>query len=441
MRRVCASESAPAEINAARKHFWDNVLNQANDVYQDIMHPSHDIRGTKGKELEGRKVVLCITGSAAVVRCPDLARELMRHGAEVRACMTPSAAGLITPRLMYWATGTSVVTELTGKIEHVELAKWADLVLVAPSTANTLSKVACAIDDTPVTSVVSVALGLNKLVIMVPAMHASMYTHKLIHENLSRLRSAGVHILEPRIEGDMAKLPTVEEIVDFVLGLFGPKDMAGMKVLVTAGPTIEPIDPIKIITNRSSGKMGIAVARAAAARGAEVTLVYGPGSEPPPPSVHVIRVQTTQEMRDAVLREIKDRHDVVVSTAAAQDLKVERPRERKLRHSETIDLKLVPAPRVINEARKFAANAFIVGFKAEYNVSDEELLRAANDKLGEGLDMVVANDVAREGAGFGSDTNEVIIVTQSGSRSMCATKAEIARAILDAAVAGLQGRQ
>ncbi len=404
------------------------------------MHPSHDIRGTKGKELEGKKVVLCVTGSTAAVKCPELARELMRHGADVRACMTPSATELITPQLMHWATGSPVVTELTGKIEHVELAKWADLVLVAPSTANTLSKVACAIDDTPVTSVVSVGLGLNKPVVMVPAMHASMYTHKLIHENLSRLRSAGVHILEPRIERDVAKLPTVEEMVDFVLGLLSSKDMVGMRTLVTAGPTVEPIDPIKIITNRSSGKMGVAVARAAAARGAEVTLIYGPGGEPPPSGVHVIRVQTTQEMRDAVLREFKERYDVVVSTAAAQDLKVERPYKKKLRHSETIDLKLVPAPRVINEARKHAASAFIVGFKAEYNVSDEGLLRAANDKLGEGLDMVVANDVARPGAGFASDTNEVIIVTPSGSRSMRATKAEIAKAILDAAVAGLQGR-
>ena len=405
-------------------------------------HPSHDIRGTKGKELEGRKVVLCITGSTAAVRCPELARELMRRGAEVRACMTPSATELITPQLMHWATGNPVVTELTGKIEHVELAGWADLVLVAPSTANTLSKVACAIDDTPVTSVVSVALGLNKPVIMVPAMHASMYTHKLIQENLSRLRSAGVHVLEPRLEEGVAKLPEVNEIVECTLGLLSPQDMKGIRVLVTAGPTIEHIDPIKFITNRSSGKMGIAVARTASARGAEVTLIYGPGSEAPPPNVKLIQVEGTGEMREAVVKELRgSSYDIVVSTAAAQDFAVEQPAEQKLRHFEPISLKLVPAPRVLDDARKLAPNAFIVMFKAEYRVTDKQLLEAARGKLNElKLDMVVANDVARPGARFGADTNEVVILTPSDHKLMRTTKSEIAREILDAAMAKLQRR-
>ncbi len=404
------------------------------------MHPSHDIKGSKGSELADRKLLLCITGSVAAVRCPDLARELMRHGADVRVVMTPKAIELITPRLMHWATGNPVIAELTGGLEHVELAGWADLVLVAPATANTLSKVACAIDDTPVTSVVSVALGLGKPVGMVPAMHGSMYTHKLLQENLARLRKAGVHILEPRLEEGKAKLPEVAEIVDFVIGLLGPRDMAGTRVLVTAGPTVEPIDPIKLITNRSSGKMGIAVARAARMRGADVTLVYGPGSEDPPLDVRIVRVQTTSQMQDAVRSELRGGYDLIVSTAAAQDLVVQKPFERKLKHSEPVELRLVPAPRVLDEVRKLAPEAFIVGFKAEYRVSDEQLLEAAKEKLGEGLDMVVANDLARPGAGFGSETNEVLIVTPSGSKSMRASKADIARVILDTAVARLRGK-
>ncbi|MBA7630871.1 Coenzyme A biosynthesis bifunctional protein CoaBC [subsurface metagenome] len=405
------------------------------------MHPSHDIRGTRGTELAERKIALCITGSVAATKCPELARELMRHGADVRVAMTPHATRLITPQLMHWATGNEVIAELTGKLEHVELAQWADLILTAPATANTLSKVACAIDDTPVTSVISVALGLSKPVVMVPAMHASMYQHKLLQENLARLRSAGIYVLEPRLEEGRAKLPEVQEIASLVIELLGPRDMQGMRVLVTAGPTIEPIDPIKLITNRSSGKMGIAVARAAASRGAGVTLIYGPGNENPPASVKLVGVQTTAEMRDAFERELSSRHDVIVSAAAAQDFAVERPAERKLRHSKPVTLKLVPAPRVLDGVRKLAPDAFVVGFKAEYDVSDEELLKAAKDKLGEGLDMVVANDVARLGAGFSVDTNEVVIVTPSGSKSMHATKAEIARAILDAVVAGLRGRR
>lgn len=404
------------------------------------MHPSHDIRGTKGKELERQKIVLCITGSVAAVKCPELARELMRHGADVRACMTSSATELITPQLMYWATGNEVVIEITGKIEHIELAQWADLVLVAPATANTLGKMAHAIDDTPVTSVVSVALGLEKPIVAVPAMHESMYQHKLFKENLAKLRSAGVHVLEPRIEEGKAKLASVEEIVQSVIEFLGPHDMEGMRVLVTAGPTVEPIDPIKIITNRSSGKMGVAVARVAASRGAEVTLIYGPGTEAPPSNVKIVHVQTTREMCEAFKRELKSPHDIIVSTAAAQDFAIERPAEQKLRHSEPPMLKLVPAPRVLNGIRKLAPNAFVVGFKAEFNVSDEELLAVAREKLDEGLDMVVANDVARPGAGFGSEINEVIIVMFSGSKPMRATKTEIAQAILDAAVARLRGR-
>jgi len=404
------------------------------------MHPSHDIRGTKGSELAERKITLCITGSVAAAKCPELARELMRHGADVRVVMTPSATKLITPQLMYWATGNEVITELTGKLEHVELVQWADLVLVAPATANTLSKVAHAIDDTPVTSVVSVALGLGKPVVMVPAMHASMYSHKLLQENLSRLRSAGVLVLEPRVEEEKAKLPAVVEIVEFAIGSLGPRDLEGLRVLVTAGPTVEPIDPIKLITNRSSGKMGIAIARAAAARGAEVTLVYGPGTEAPPTNVKVVRVQTTQEMGEAVANELRERCDVVISAAAAQDLKPERVFEKKLGHAEPVGLKLVPAPRVLEEARRLAPRAFLVGFKAEYGVSDGELLEAARNKLAEGIDMVVANDLARAGAGFGVETNEVLIVTPSGAERMKGTKVEIAQKILDAVV-GARGRR
>ncbi len=405
------------------------------------MHPSHGIRGTRSGELAGRKIALCITGSVAVVRCPELARELMRRGADVRAVMTPRATQLITPQLMHWATGNLVITELTGELEHVELASWADLVLVVPATANTLSKIACAIDDTPVTSVASVALGLGKPVVVVPAMHASMYAHKLLKDNLSRLRSAGIGVLEPRLEDDKAKLPSVEEITRSVIELLGPKDMAGMRVLVTAGPTIEHIDPIKLITNRSSGKMGIAVARAAAARGAGVTLIYGPGPEEPPAGVELVRVQTTAEMREALVSELKEqRYDIIVSTAAAQDFTVEKPAKEKLRHSQPVSMKLVPAPRVLDGARGLAPEAFIVGFKAEYEVSNAQLREAALGKLREGkLDMVVANDVSRPKAGFGTDTNEVIILTPFEAKPMLAMKDEIARTILDAAVAKLRG--
>ncbi|MEM3420843.1 MAG: bifunctional phosphopantothenoylcysteine decarboxylase/phosphopantothenate--cysteine ligase CoaBC [Candidatus Hadarchaeum sp.] len=399
------------------------------------MHPSKDIQGTSGSELSGRKIALCITGSVAAVKCPELARELMRQGAEVRTCMSQQATQLITPELMHWATGNEVVVRLTGRLEHVELAEWSDLVLVAPATANTIAKISCAIDDTPVTSVVSVALGLKKPVVVVPAMHASMFAHELFQQHLTRLRSVGIQVIGPKIEEGRAKIAEVGEIVQVVIRTLGPKDMAGRRVLVTAGPTIEPIDPVKIITNRSSGKMGLAIARAAAARGAEVSLIYGPGTEIPPTGVKVIRVQTTQEMRDAFVKELELRPDIVVAAAAPQDFVVERPSECKLRHTEPVTLRLIPAPRVLSGVREFSPSSFVIGFKTECGVSDEELFHAAEAKLNEGLDMVVANDVSRPGAGFGTDTNEVLIVTRSGWRKMRATKTEIAGVILDLAVA------
>ncbi len=398
------------------------------------MHPSQDIKGTKGGGLEGRNIVLGITSSVAAVKSPELARELMRHGAEVRVVMSPNATDLITPQLMHWATGNDVVTELTGKIEHIELAQWADLVMVAPATANTVSKISWAVDDTPVTSVVSVALGLKKPVVLVPAMHASMYNDKLFQESLDRLRGAGVYLLEPIFEEEKAKFPSVESVVNRVLEILGPKDMAGLLILITAGPTVEPIDPVKLITNRSSGKMGIPLARAASLRGASVTLIYGPGNEIPPSNVETIRVQTTQEMKDAFDAALEKKPDIVISAAAPQDFVVELPSKEKLRHTHEIMLKLRPAPRILDDIRKRAPKAFVIGFKAEYGVNDEQLAEAARKKLGEhDLDMVVANDVSRSGAGFGTEMNEVIIFTPSNSEKMRGTKDGIARAILDIA--------
>jgi phosphopantothenoylcysteine decarboxylase/phosphopantothenate--cysteine ligase len=397
-----------------------------------IMHPSADIKGTKGKELEGRKIVLCVTSSVAASKAPELARELMRRGAEVRGVMSGKATKLITPQLLHWATGNEVVTTLTGKVEHVELAQWADLVLVAPATANTVSKIAWAIDDTPVTSVVSVAVGIPKPVVVVPAMHASMYRHKIFQENLSKLRSADIHVIDPVLEEGKAKFPSAARVVNSVLGLLGPKDMKGVRVLITAGPTIEPIDPVKIISNRSSGKMGIALARVASMRGADVALVYGPGTETPPSGVRTIRVQTTREMKEAFDRELEKNPKIIACAAAPQDFVVKDVPKEKLRHDREVTLKLKPAPRVLDNIRERAPRAFVVGFKTEYGITDEKLTEAARKKLEEHqLDLVVANDVSRPGAGFGTDTNEVIIFTPSESRHMRGDKDEIAHVIFD----------
>ncbi|MFN4133347.1 MAG: bifunctional phosphopantothenoylcysteine decarboxylase/phosphopantothenate--cysteine ligase CoaBC [Candidatus Hadarchaeales archaeon] len=410
----------------------DIVFKQEKISDREIMHPSKDIIGTKGDELKGRKIALCITGSVAAVRSPELARELMRHGAEVMAVMSPKATELITPQLLHWATGNEVITSLSGRIEHVEIAQWADLILVAPATANTIGKIAYAIDDTPVTSVVSVAVGLQKPVVVVPAMHESMYRHPILQENLEKLKNAKIYIIDPVVEEGKAKFPPVEKIVDFVMRLLGPKDLVGINVLITAGPTIEHIDPIKIITNRSSGKMGIAFARVAALRGADVTLVYGPGTEAPPPGIKTIKVQTTLEMKEAFENEVKKKPHVIVCAAAPQDFTVASVSQKKLRHEEETTLKLKPAPRILDNVRELAPEAFVVGFKAEWAVDDRELLEIARKKLEDhDLDVVVANDLARPGAGFGTDTSEVVIVTKAQTLPVRGTKEEIAKIIFD----------
>ena len=396
------------------------------------MHPSKRILGTKGSGLSGRKIVLGICGSVAASLAPALARELMRRGAEVRAVMTPNACKLISPELMHWATGEKVVTELTGDVEHLQLSEWADLVLVAPCTANTLGKFACGIDDTPVTSVLSASLGLGKPIVLVPAMDASMYGNPIVQSNLKRLQDLGVKVVEPRMEEGKAKFPLPEQIADFVEGILGPSDMKGMRVIVTAGPTVEHLDPIKILTNRSSGKMGIALAEEARKRGAEVVLIYGPGTEESPAGLKVIRVESTAEMKEKTEEEMSKGADLVFFAAAPQDFIPERKFEKKLKWGQTIEVKLIPAPRVTERARELLPKAILVGFKAEYGVTEEELVQAGREKLREGFDLVVANDVSK--GGMGSDYNEVVLISSAGEKKFAGSKRELARIIVEEAL-------
>lgn len=386
--------------------------------------------------MTGKKILLCLTGSAALIRVPELAREFVRWGAEVRVVMSPSACQLLSPTLMHWATGREVVTSLTGELEHIKLSEWADAVVVVPATASTLGKLAWGIADTPVTATVLSSGGLGKPVFLVPAMHASMYLSAPVQESLARLREKGFFQIGPVLAEGRAKMADPLEILLRVM-FHRPPDLKWVRVAVTAGPTVEPIDRVKVISNFSSGKMGIAVARMATLRGADVVLIYGPGTEKPPEGVRVVRVKTTQEMKEALESEVKKGVDVVVAAAAAQDLRAERPFERKLRSTETVELKLVPAPRVADGLKTLSPKLFLVGFKAEHGVSEEELVSRAREKLEAGFDLVVANDLSRPGAGFGEDTNEAILVHRSGTERMKGRKEEIAHRILDLALQGL----
>jgi phosphopantothenoylcysteine decarboxylase/phosphopantothenate--cysteine ligase len=406
-------------------------------------HPSKDIVGTRGNELRGKRIVLCITSSVAAVECPEIARNLMRHGAEVFAVMSPMSQKIVHPYLMEWATGNDVITELTGKIEHVALAgnhqQRADLILVAPATANTISKIACGIDDTTVTSVVSTAFGSNLPIIAVPAMHESMYNHPILRENIRKLKALNVEFVGPRIEEGKAKIAKTEEITAAVIRRLGAgQDLSGLRILVTAGPTVEFVDPVRVITNKSSGKMGVALAEEALSRGAEVTLVYGPGTAVPPTGASMVRVETTTQMYEAVVSELKSKtYDVMLAAAAAADWTVKKafPYKVSTHKLRALDLKLKPTQKVIDSVKNVSPKTFLVAFRAEYNLSKQSLIESAYKRLVSAkADLIVANDVGKKGVGFGTDTNEVFIVDKE-KRAVhipLAHKREVARRILNA---------
>jgi phosphopantothenoylcysteine decarboxylase / phosphopantothenate---cysteine ligase len=381
------------------------------------IHPSKDILGTQGAEIQGKKIVLCITGSIAAYRAIDLARLLMRHGADVYAVMTEStASALLNPEIMRWATGNEVVTKLTGNLEHIMLADYgmSDLVIVYPCTANTLGKVAAGVDDTPVTSILSVALGSKIPIIVAPAMHEAMYENAFVKQNVSKLREY-MKFVEPKMEAGKAKVADPENILNATISVLHNKTiLSGKRVLVTAGSTVEYIDPIRVMTNLSSGKMGIAIAQEAKRMGAAVTVVYGHGIMDPP-CVKIVRVSTGEEMYDAVLSELSsNRYDIAIMTAAVSDFAPLKKSDKKIdTQLGKVEVSLVPTRKIIDEVKNKSKDTFLVAFKADYGVSDSDLIQKAYRKLKESdADIIVANDIGRKGSEPGSDKNEVFIVNK-----------------------------
>ena len=402
------------------------------------VHPSKDILGTQGKQLEGKKIVLCVTGSVAAYRAIDLARLLMKHSADVHAVMTESTASmLLNPEIMKWATGNDVVTKLTGNLEHIILADYgmSDLIIVYPCTANTLGKVAAGIDDTPVTSILSVALGSKIPIIVAPAMHEAMYENIFVQQNVSKLKEHMVFI-EPRIEGGKAKVADPEHILNATISVLSNNTpLSGKRMLVTAGSTIEYIDPIRVITNLSSGKMGLAIAQEAQRMGATVTLVYGHGTLSPETG-KIVRVNTGEEMYKAVVSELSSkRHDIAVMAAAVADFAPEKKSDKKINTKlGKMELSLVATKKIIDEIKNNSKDTFLVAFKADYCVSESALIEKAYRKLKEcDADIIVANDLSRKGSEPGSDKNEVFIVDRDKKIIHLPTesKAQVARRLLE----------
>jgi phosphopantothenoylcysteine decarboxylase/phosphopantothenate--cysteine ligase len=377
--------------------------------------------------LEGVHVALCVTGSIAAVKTVELAHELRRRGAVVRAVMTDSARGIIHPWAVEFATEQPVVTEITGSVEHVELCGydgWADVVLIAPATANTIGKIAAAIDDTPVTTCATTALGTDIPVVVAPAMHEPMYDHPGVLESIARVESWGIEFIEPRIEEGKAKIAALDTIALSVARHAGPNSLKDRHIVVTSGATAERIDPVRIITNRSSGETGRAVARACYARGADVTLVH---NGPAVPYATVEQVESASEMLEGVETHA-DSADALVSAAAISDYTPETQGE-KIRSGQDLTLELESTPKLIDTVRDAHPTLPIVGFKLETGGSDEELVEAASGPLDRaGLSFVVANDASVMGE---DDTRVLIVRDGDGYEEYVGSKSGLGLAIAD----------
>ena len=399
--------------------------------------------------LQGKRILLGVTGSIAAYKAVELLRELLKRGAAVQVVMTEAAARFVAPLTFETLSRQPVLLDMWSlhygsKIGHIEATARADLFLIAPATARTLAKLALGLADD---FLANIFLASRCPALVAPAMDADMYQHAAVQANLARLRERGVQVVGPGVgelasglvgPGRLADLPEILAAVEALLARAG--DLAGEVVLVTAGPTREPIDPVRYLSNRSSGKMGYAVAEAALARGARVVLVSGPTALAAPPGAELVPVETAQEMYEAVLSRL-DEATVVIKAAAVADYRPAQAASRKLKKAAGVpEVRLEPTPDILAEVGRRKGRRVLVGFAAE----TEDLVANARAKLErKHLDLVVANEVGRPGAGFETDTNAVKILDASGQAEDVSvqSKRAVADRVLDRVAALLRGRR
>ena len=389
-------------------------------------------------------VVLGVTGGIAVYKACELLRLLQKRGIDVFVVMTQNACRFVAPLTFETLSGHPVAVDTfdrpqTWEVEHIALAKRADLFLIAPATANIMGKMACGIADDMLSTTV---MATRAPVLVAPAMNTGMWENAAVQQNVKTLRARGVEIVAP-VSGHLAcgdsgagKLEDVAVIAERACELlFAKRDMEGLRVMVTAGPSREALDPVRYISNRSSGKMGYAIAQAAQKRGAEVTLLSGPVAIEAPQGVKLVPFTTTQELLDRA-SELAQEQDLLIQAAAPADYRAKEiaPQKIKKQGGEPMTFTLVENPDVAATLGKAKRSGQVfVGFAAETN----DVLAHARDKLArKNLDMIVANDVTRPGAGFDVDTNIVTLITKDGQEALpMMSKAEVAQRILDRALA------
>ncbi|MDD4600238.1 Coenzyme A biosynthesis bifunctional protein CoaBC [bioreactor metagenome] len=396
--------------------------------------------------LNGRKIVVGVTGGIASYKSIEIVSRLKKAGASVRVIMTESATKFVTPLPFREISGGPVVTSMWGEptnwnIEHIALANWADLFLIAPATANIIGKIANGIADDMLSTTI---MATKAPVVLAPAMNSNMYANPIVKQNIQKLTNLGYSFIQPSygmlacgVEGQ-GRLPDPVFIIDTLASLYGKTNvLCGKKVVITAGGTREPIDPVRYIGNRSSGKMGYAIADQAAKMGAQVVLISGPSNLSIPNGVELIKVETALQMKDIVLSQFSDA-DIVIKAAAVADYRVQNAANHKIKKSEdTLTLILEKNPDILLELGKRKTHQFLVGFAAE----TQNLLSNATEKLTrKNLDMIVANDVSLPGAGFNTDTNIVKLLYRTGQTEELPqmSKTSLAKIILDKISAQIQ---
>ena len=369
--------------------------------------------------LNDKKIVLGITGGIAAYKAAELTRALIKEGAQVRVVMTKSAAEFITPLTMQTLSQHQVYLDMYSPsdkydLAHISLVDFADAFVIAPATGNIIGKIAAGIADDLLSTTIMAA---DKPVLLCPAMNEKMLANPFVQENIGKLKKSGYAVMKSGV-GELAckthgsgRLPEVSEIVEEIESLLAVKDLAGVRILITAGPTQEPLDPVRYITNPSSGKMGYALAAAARRRGAEVTLVSGPVSLPAPAAAKVIQVRTARQMHKAVMENYKEAK-VIIKAAAVADYRPKEFSAQKIKKTaRELTFVLDKNPDIIEEIGKNKGGRIVVGFAME----TQNLLANAKKKLkNKKMDLIVANDLCEEGAGFQADTNIIAIIDKKG---------------------------
>ena len=389
------------------------------------------------RSLINKKIILGVTGSIAAYKAVELLRHLTKAGAKVTVAMTENATWFVGPLTFEALSGSPVIQDMFSQpgtsLDHVTLGQESDLIIIAPATANFLAKMAHGLADDFLSTLV---LAATPQILICPAMDKEMFANSIVQSNILRLKEQGCIVMQPD-EGVLAsgavgvgRLPDPVQILEEAGYLLSDHDLKGLKLLVTAGPTVEYIDPVRIVTNRSTGKMGYALATAAWRRGAEVTLISGPTHLDPPMGVKTVKIQTAEQMREAVLHDYH-RQDVVIKAAAVSDYKpLKKAQEKEKKKTSAITVEMGPTPDILEELGRQKGEVVLVGFAAE---TTNHRANALNKIEKKNLDMIVVNDVSQEDRGFAADSNEVRIIDRKGTEEVVPlmSKEDVADRILE----------